>query len=433
MNKKVLGLVASSILVLASTTAFAADQNMQKRIDELEEKLYQLEGKLNSTHEKATSNDNIRISLTPSPKFETVDGRYSFNINGYAQSDFAAFSKNKGRQRDAASIRAVRVMFNGTIEKNWYYKVDFDFMSAKPLKNAYVGYEGKNQASLTVGYFAQSFGLENTSSNASLTFLESSSIGALSPDAKNGVEFEAYGDNWTAALGGYAYDVNSSSNEQKYITGRLTYAPVYGNETNIHLGISGSTSFNHKNGKFTGYSEKPGTNLYTDEAYGYSKYAVTTGDIENVKGTKLVDFELAAAHNQFSIQGEYLISKVERKLVANNKFHTGYVQAAWTLTGESRNYDASSGGFVGVMPKNAFNLDEGKWGAWEIAARYNYLDLNSRTLKKGELESYTFGLNWYLNRNVRFMADYTLARTDRFSTIPNNKPRIFMLRAQVCL
>jgi phosphate-selective porin OprO/OprP len=50
-------------------------------------------------------------------------------------------------------------------------------------------------------------------------------------------------------------------------------------------------------------------------------------------------------------------------------------------------------------------LQEGGPGAWELAVRLDYLDLNGDDLgvDAGEQLSYIAGLNWYANNHVRFM------------------------------
>ena len=51
-----------------------------------------------------------------------------------------------------------------------------------------------------------------------------------------------------------------------------------------------------------------------------------------------------------------------------------YVQGSYLLTGEHRPYNRALGIFSGIRPKRNF-LEDGGWGAWELAARYSYLDL----------------------------------------------------------
>jgi phosphate-selective porin OprO/OprP len=89
---------------------------------------------------------------------------------------------------------------------------------------------------------------------------------------------------------------------------------------------------------------------------------------------------------------------------------------AYTLTGENRAYDKKSGTFsryyfgTSGPYENAYIVrDENGgccWGkgAWEIAARYSYIDLNSgvgtTAIQGGIMNGVSVGLNWYMNTNL---------------------------------
>jgi phosphate-selective porin OprO/OprP len=49
------------------------------------------------------------------------------------------------------------------------------------------------------------------------------------------------------------------------------------------------------------------------------------------------------------------------------------------------------------------------WGAWQLAARYSYLDLNSKNVRGGEIHDMTLGVNWFLNPNMKVQWNYSLA------------------------
>ena len=89
---------------------------------------------------------------------------------------------------------------------------------------------------------------------------------------------------------------------------------------------------------------------------------------------------------------------------------------AYTLTGENRAYDKKTGclsryyfGNQGPY-ENAFLVrDEAGglcWGrgAWEVAARYSYTDLNSgigaTSVQGGIMDGFGIALNWYMNTNL---------------------------------
>ena len=87
-----------------------------------------------------------------------------------------------------------------------------------------------------------------------------------------------------------------------------------------------------------------------------------------------------------------------------------YLQAAYTLTGETRGYKAGSGAFAAIKPK-------GEGGAWELVARYEDADIDvpGRSLS-ADLERLVLGVNWYVNKNVKFMLNYVDSEVDGCST-----------------
>ena len=107
-------------------------------------------------------------------------------------------------------------------------------------------------------------------------------------------------------------------------------------------------------------------------------------------------------------------------------FNGGYLQAAYTLTGENRVYDKKYGAmsryyFGGQGPyENAFLVrDEdgcicAGHGALELACRYSYTDLNAgfgthaagTFVNGGIMQGVSLALNWYLNSNVTIMTDW---------------------------
>jgi phosphate-selective porin OprO/OprP len=49
---------------------------------------------------------------------------------------------------------------------------------------------------------------------------------------------------------------------------------------------------------------------------------------------------------------------------------------------------------------------KGGIGAWELAARWLYLDLTDRQIQGGELQDLTVGLNWYVNPYCKCVFNY---------------------------
>ena len=59
-------------------------------------------------------------------------------------------------------------------------------------------------------------------------------------------------------------------------------------------------------------------------------------------------------------------------------------------------------------------------GAWEIATRWDYLNLNDGPIKGGVVDGCEVALNWYLNPNVKIQFEYM--DNNRFHLNPAGTP-----------
>jgi phosphate-selective porin OprO/OprP len=159
-----------------------------------------------------------------------------------------------------------------------------------------------------------------------------------------------------------------------------------------------------------------------------------TGALSNVNNALVLSAEAAATVGSFHTQGEYFDYSISRFALPDLHFKGGYVQAGYILTGEKRKYGASSGSLGGVKPANPFFWDmTGGTGAWEIAARYSYVDLNDMAVFGGKQENITVGLNWYLNDNMRMMFNWihgTVQKTNLAGADRGAKYDAFAMRTQ---
>jgi phosphate-selective porin OprO and OprP len=142
---------------------------------------------------------------------------------------------------------------------------------------------------------------------------------------------------------------------------------------------------------------------------------ITTDTMSGVSGAQVYSGEAAATYGPLFFQGEYYWYNVARNNIVpaspNLKFQGGYAEASLMLTGETHPYIPAVAAYGGIVPANPFSLWGGGWGAWEIAGRFSTINLNNQLgttsgIAGGQQTIYTAGLNWYPNRNVRFMFDY---------------------------
>jgi len=229
----------------------------------------------------------------------------------------------------------------------------------------------------------------------------------------------------TLALGGFTESDdggNGNLDSNARVTGRLSGLPYYDKDSDgrylVHLGVAGSV-FNPDSDTVR-IRSRP-------EAHLADRF-VDTGPIRADQGA-LLGLEAAWVCGPGSIQAEYMQTWLDSTAGSDPAFHGFSVYGSWFLTGEHRVYTRSSGKFGRVIPKHSLSLNGEGLGAWELAARYSYLDLDDSGIEGGELEDISAGLNWYFNANARFMLNYVYAQVDRSTW--DGDAHAFMSRLQI--
>lgn len=397
-----------------------------------------------SREEEKKSADDVKISLQEGAlKLQTDDGEFKVQVGGRIQADSAWFGDEKGMLGNGTEIRRARLFIAGTVWNDWHYKGDYDFAGdATSIKDAYIRYSGlKNILGIpfnaTVGNFKEPFGLEELTSSKYITFMERAlPVDAFAPGRNLGFAINSYGKllagAWTAAAGVFGTDIDdpSGGNDEGYgLVGRFSLAPIAEKTRVIHIG--GAIEHRQLKDKFdTGdrFQVRTLPEAHTaDERLVSATLLTATADDTRFEGdVTLYGGEFAGVWGRLSVQSEYILADYDIDDGPSADFDGWYAYASWFVTGESRYYDAKKGAFGRVKPIGI--VGKGGLGAWELASRFSYINLNDGDIKGGRENNWTFGLNWYATPTVRFMANYILADADGGE---NFDPDIFQLRAQV--
>jgi phosphate-selective porin OprO/OprP len=195
-------------------------------------------------------------------------------------------------------------------------------------------------------------------------------------------------------------------------------------------------------------------------AYGGSMPSNRAAKIEN----KAYGLELAAAYGPFKVQGEYTSQDFKARHDVGSsvdaEVNAGYVEALWLVTGENYADWYKNGAWGGIKPKKDFDADTLQGlGAWEVGFRYDAFEAKDVSIAgtgsriggsvasgaqnatsgnlSGGAETYTAGIKWQLNSNMRVLAnyshtkfDYAFSPVDLSSTTKINKEDILMVRTQ---
>ena len=84
------------------------------------------------------------------------------------------------------------------------------------------------------------------------------------------------------------------------------------------------------------------------------------------------------------------------------------------MTGESRRYREPEGRFGLITPRRPVFGGDGGPGAVELALRYSRADFDEAFVRGGDLQDWTLGVNWYLDRNLQLGWNWVRADLEGF-------------------
>ncbi|MFN0067727.1 MAG: porin, partial [Limisphaerales bacterium] len=118
-------------------------------------------------------------------------------------------------------------------------------------------------------------------------------------------------------------------------------------------------------------------------------------------------------YGPFGLLGEYTISDQgvlnASTLRTAELQHTAWqIAAQWVLTGEQATFGQ-------LVPDRPFHPGQGGWGAWQLVGRFGQLTVDDEAflgfatpaLSASEATSWSVGINWWLNRNLRVLTSFT--------------------------
>ena len=285
---------------------------------------------------------------------------------------------------------------------------------------------------LRAGQYQAPMGLDVITSSRDITFMEPAApLQALAPGVNAGMQVgrPVLDQRVTWRLGlftdGVGQDYGDATKDYGRAIVRFTGLPFYQANPEapevtklLHVGLSANILYSGNN--TVRYQARPESHL--------APYVVDTGEI-NADGALVVGAEAAWVNGPFSVQGEYLHSWVRERDGEVLGFDGVYASASWFLTGESRPYDKAEGIFGRVIPKRDFDWGHGGWGAWEVAARYSLVNLDSANVHGGRLWMLMAGVNWHLHSHVKWRFDYGFGRVS--GRTPEGNLNVFETRIEV--
>ncbi len=444
---------ASQGKYMVSNTALGAEEgDLAGRVAELEAALAQMKAKETAAAASAAGKMSVKAG-----------GRFYVDDVFFGQS--AGSMAILGDAQDTLFFRTARLFLEGEGFGVISYKVEFDFAGLKnyttgpgdpgdhthgvagvgvtAFKDVYLAvHDLPWLGTVYVGHFKEPMSLEELTSSRFITFMERSLLNVFAPTRNIGIMAMQVtaSENATFAIGVFRtiddkppYIADDDHGDA--VTLRGTWLPWYDEATEgrglLHLGL-GYTYRDVNN---------PVQRVRQREEIAVGPYVVDTGDFGNVADIHIFNPEVAFVYGPFSVQTEYMGATYVRDGGAGDAYFDGvYVQVSYFLTGENRVYDRQKAAFTRVRPyENFFRVrDENGYiftgkGAWELAYRYSYLDLDhpSAGIFGGWDSSHTLGVNWYLNPYTRLMFNYIHSDLGSLDQQANTFLDVFALRAQI--
>ncbi len=421
-------------LLLLAAPAFAQTQpDTDKRIADLEKKV-------------------ALLSKSESKDEDLKGSGFNAKMTGRIFLDGTYFSGGNYKLTNGAFLRVARLGWKATLGNNWYGEGEVDFsLNDIGIKDMWVGYTGFDNSIIQLGHFKAPFGMDTMMSDSNIFCMERSFTDVWTPSRHIGVGYAKWGERWQGKVSFFGQAIDDTSDAQDVadtnidaVSGltkaykivdnqgygaaaRFTYLPVKMSETKfIHLGVAAAQRTPNAGapGDYSfDFSARPGSNKQ-------SKAKFLNALVNNVDKLQQTGLEFAGQWGQFSWQSEYQQSQVKRRgtqLLAWNgtalaattqavkdastidhKFSSYYGQVSYVFGGQRR-YDSSDAFFKGVVPNS-------KNGAWEIVARYNVMNQDDLTpidpVKGGIEKNTTLGVNYSVNKYLRFMLNYTTVKNN---------------------
>ncbi|NVJ70451.1 MAG: hypothetical protein HWE08_08870 [Alphaproteobacteria bacterium] len=405
-KKHIAGLLAATALASAASAPVKAQS-----IEELKAQLEALSKRIEELEKKQEKAPKVK-KADPAFSLGTDDGLFEFNIRGRVLADAGWSSDSDGTMnKDTTELRASRIGVEGKAWKNVKYKFEADFAGNDvEVKDAFMQYKS-SMGSWTFGQFKTPNSLEEMESSLNTNFVERAAFtDAFALARMIGVGYGNGGDNWTFNAGVYRGSNDGSvDNEGQVFAARATYGGEFDGGNWL---LGGSVRFRDVGGDGDLLRYRQKAYLHTaDRLLATSRIA----DKDAFYG-----LEAAVQYGSLNVTAEWA------GLNANNAgaggrdafFYGGYVEAAWFITGETKPLNLSKG--VWNRPKIKSPLHEGGMGAWQVAGRFDRVDLTADGVYGGEQDTYTLGVNWYLNRHTRFLANYAHVSIDKAFDVSAN-------------
>ncbi len=419
----------AEIPTTAAAPAPGLDPAVEARIQEIDQRALIAERKLELLDEEAAKAKAAAPVITVSDRglaAKSADGNFVVKLRGLIHVDGREYLDDAVlRQSNAFLIRRARTI----LEASFFDVADFRLMGdfstpAAPLLDAYADLRPFPWLKLRVGKFKPPVGLERLQSVSAIVFPERALPTFLVPNRDIG--FQLHGvlgpqiATYEIGLFNGALDGGSAEGDNNYAkdwAARLFLTPwksdPYSFLANLGVGISytqggqrGAASVASGTTRTTSVPNLPQFRSAGQQSIFRHSVDDTVNNGTTIAGGRRTRLSPQGYfyYENFGLLGEYVRSS--QKLLKGTNVAT-LTHTAWQVAAQ-----LVFGGkplFEGVTVTNPFNPKKGTWGALELAARYNVLDIDndafptyaSTNNSVKDAKAWGVLLTWHWSRNLK--------------------------------
>lgn len=443
-----------------NSTEAAEIETLKQEIQKLDQKVSDLENQHQAAQPSATNSDSAQIQnldqkvrilererendqdaaaalVKTQPKLtisssgftaSSADSNFVFSLHGVLQADSRTFFNDSDiKKNDGFLLRRARPIFSGTLFHDFDFRFTPDFGgSTVQIFDAYGNYRYEPWLQLRAGKFKTPEGLEQLQEDVNTSFNERSLVTDLVPNRDVGLQL--WGDidggvlSYAAGIFNGVGDAQNSSNSafenQVEFAARLFAQPFKASDITPLQGLGFGVAGTSENGTSSA-SDLPSTTggtlagYTTDGQQQFFAYNPATGTVVANGEHWRLSPQGYYYYGPLSLLGEYAISD---QGVRNTTTHADAdlhntaweISGGWVLTGENASFN-------GVTPLHPFNPHNGQWGALQVVARYEELNIDNNAFpvfanpatSASAAQAWSAGLNWYLNKNIRVNASFS--------------------------
>jgi len=355
-----------------------------------------------------------------------VDVRGRIQFDGRYQVHTAENNVHQIHSESDLDLRGLRVQFEGGASKITKFKFSADFTDNETdIKDLYLDTRLGESNKIRMGQFHVPFGNESLGSSRFALFQEKSTISdALSASRDRGVMFHGpiLGKHTffqLAYLNGSGSNIGDNNDEKDWAL-RFVFRPAFleSDDVNMWLGFSYTTGTELSTGD-------DDVKLDTESNSGLKYFKAEFPEDVSYDRNRY-DIEYTFLNGGFMIKGEIIRTEF---FSSEGYVQGGYIATSYILNGEK--HRIKHGLLYRQISREIPGKDKGNPSAVGLAIRYSWFKVSDAFFENDSLyngwvavdsstyykagSAVTVGLNWYINRETRFITNWILS----FAEVPD--------------